>query len=474
MTLTPQSLARYSLFIALWLLVWRLSVLMEYQPHASLWFPPAGLSFAAFLLLGWRALLPVFIASFLSTLWMYWLDSNIVSIQQQMTSAIWFGFAHIIAYGFGGTLCGYFLQREQRQNFPKQIYIFLLFGGATTLLATFSGIIALHLADPQLQINFMTTWLPWWIGDLAGTFVMAPIFIIVIMKIWPQLTDWTGIYQQTKAPKVTSKNQFVVKLLVLQLLLAVVMIADNSLANPALAFAVFFLSLPQMWIVYSESSWRAIVSLALTSLAIALWVGLLGMSDSAITYQFALCVIAANAYFGMAVPNLAQQNQVLYQQNITDGLTGIITRQHFIECTEKVLKRQILNRQPVSLLIFDLDHFKTINDTYGHSIGDEALVSAAQAIKKLIREGDLVGRFGGDEFLVLLPNQNLSEAEATAQRLKRDLPTIEVNGLQLPLTASFGVIEFQAHEQVQQALIRADDALRRAKHLGRNKVATAP
>ncbi|HET8817279.1 MAG TPA: diguanylate cyclase [Pseudidiomarina sp.] len=474
MTLTPLSLARYCFFIVLWLVVWRFSVLMEYQPHASLWFPPAGLSFAAFLVLGLRALLPVFIASFLSTLWMYWLASDAIAIKQQLISAVWFGLAHIIAYGFGGALCGYFLQREQRQNFPKQIYIFLIAGAATTLLATFSGIIALHLADPRLEINFLTTWLPWWIGDLAGTFVLAPIFIIMLMKVWPHLTDWTGIYQHSKTLKFTPIRQFVLKLLVLQALLAVVMIADSLLDNPALAFAVFFLSLPQMWIVYSESSMRATVSLALTSLAIALWVGILGMSDAAITYQFALCVIAANAYFGMAVPNLAQQNQMLYQQNITDGLTGIITRQHFIECTEKILKRHLLNHKPVSLLIFDLDHFKAINDTYGHSVGDDALVTAAQAIKKLIREDDLVGRFGGDEFLVLLPFQNLLEAEATAQRLRRDLPSVQVNELQLPLAASFGVIEFQPNETVQQALVRADEALRKAKQLGRNKVATAP
>lgn len=473
MTLTPRSLLRYSLFITLWLLVWRLSVLMEYQPHASLWFPPAGLSFAAFLVLGWRAIVPVFVASFISTLWMYWLGSDIVSLKQQVTSALWFGLAHIIAYGFGGALCGFFLQREQRQNFPKQIYIFLLGGAATTLLATFSGIVALYLADPQLDIALMTTWLPWWIGDLAGTFVMAPIFIIVLMKIWPHLTDWTGIYQHTQLQKIASTRQFIFKLLVLQGLLAAVMIADHLLESPALAFAVFFLSLPQMWIVYSESSMRATLSLALTSLAIALWVGGLGMTDAAITYQFALCVIAANAYFGMAVPNLAQENQALYKQNITDGLTGIITRQHFIECAEKILKRAALTRQPVSLLLFDLDHFKAINDTYGHNTGDEALIAAAQTIKKLIRDDDLIGRFGGDEFLVLLPKQNLLEAEATAQRLRNDLPVVNVDALQLPLEASFGVIEFKPTETVQQALIRADNALRDAKQRGRNKVAIA-
>ena len=118
----------------------------------------------------------------------------------------------------------------------------------------------------------------------------------------------------------------------------------------------------------------------------------------------------------------------------------------------------------------DLDHFKAVNDAFGHTVGDQVLSAAAEALQATARMTDVVARYGGEEFLLVLPNTGLEEARALAERLRETLERMPVSFRPEPVTASFGVAEVMAGEAAAALVDRADDALYSAKRAGRNRV----
>jgi len=154
-----------------------------------------------------------------------------------------------------------------------------------------------------------------------------------------------------------------------------------------------------------------------------------------------------------------------------DPLTGLANRRHLDRMLAHYLEKLDRSGQPFSLIMSDLDHFKQINDTWGHVIGDQALAQFAAVLQNQCRPGDLVARFGGEEFVVLLPGVTLENAIPIAERLRKIAVTATPEGLgERNLTASFGVTEATLGEPASQVLSRADTALYRAKSLGRDRV----
>ncbi|MBX3729883.1 MAG: diguanylate cyclase [Candidatus Sumerlaeia bacterium] len=157
----------------------------------------------------------------------------------------------------------------------------------------------------------------------------------------------------------------------------------------------------------------------------------------------------------------------------TDPLTGVNNRRHFLGFAQKELARVRRHGSPTSLLMLDIDHFKRVNDTYGHSVGDLALKLVAQVLTEALREGDIFGRLGGEEFAVLLPATPLPGAVGVAERLRRMLATrtFMADGEALSITVSIGATAFHPGDtHVDAILERADTALYRAKNNGRNRV----
>jgi len=192
--------------------------------------------------------------------------------------------------------------------------------------------------------------------------------------------------------------------------------------------------------------------------------------EQALVYQFAICVIAASAYFGLAVPVLAAHNRELRELAICDNLTQTASRPFFFEQAEGELLRARRYQQPVVLVLFDIDHFKKINDEHGHVSGDQALKQAANAVRANLRQYDLFGRFGGDEFMLLLPGHDLIQGLEMAERLRKALNRLLIDGTQQRMSGSFGVVEVAGHESLMQAFERADRHLLCAKKAGRNQV----
>ncbi|PWC33917.1 diguanylate cyclase [Azospirillum sp. TSO35-2] len=166
----------------------------------------------------------------------------------------------------------------------------------------------------------------------------------------------------------------------------------------------------------------------------------------------------------------------LHRLAITDPLSGAHNRRHLLDLLERALSGEPppAGTGPASLLMLDIDHFKRINDALGHAAGDAAICRAVDEIRRHLRSADAIGRIGGEEFAILLPDTPRSAAAGIAERLRAGLAELDValpDGRRFRLTASFGLTELRPlDDTVEQALSRADQALYRAKAGGRNRV----
>lgn len=167
---------------------------------------------------------------------------------------------------------------------------------------------------------------------------------------------------------------------------------------------------------------------------------------------------------------LLETQKELKRQVVTDSLTNLFNRRWIFQAIQKEISRFERSRRPFSLLLIDIDHFKEVNDTFGHSTGDEVLRYFADAIKKTAREQDMIARTGGEEFCVLLPDTKKEEAKIVAERIRESVSKVpmQIGGLKISISVSIGVSEIQAQENVDCVYNRADVALYRAKEHGRN------
>ncbi|SMF14306.1 diguanylate cyclase [Pseudogulbenkiania subflava] len=159
----------------------------------------------------------------------------------------------------------------------------------------------------------------------------------------------------------------------------------------------------------------------------------------------------------------------------TDELTGVLRRGHFTEIAEKEFSRAKRYGGRLSMFLIDLDYFKRINDSFGHHGGDETLKRVAVVFQQALRNCDTIGRLGGEEFAVLLPNTPEPEAQEVAERLRREVEECTIQALsgQIHVTISIGVAELAAEDDFTTIYNRCDAALYEAKHLGRNCVVTS-
>jgi len=186
-------------------------------------------------------------------------------------------------------------------------------------------------------------------------------------------------------------------------------------------------------------------------------------------------VEAAAALLAVSVKN-SQLFREVRDNSIKDPLTGCFLRAHSLDVIDAELRRARRNQMPVSLIMFDLDHFKDVNDRYGHLCGDAVLAAVGKRMREVLRGSDLKCRYGGEEFLVLLPETPLHGARRVADTLRREIADrpIPWAGEGLTVTASFGLAQTMPGEVNVEAVIgRADQALYRAKDDGRNCVRIA-
>lgn len=176
---------------------------------------------------------------------------------------------------------------------------------------------------------------------------------------------------------------------------------------------------------------------------------------------------------------VAVENARLYEKTLelaqADGLTGLANRRHLMERLKQEMDRADRYQTSLSIIFIDLDKFKSFNDTYGHPKGDELLKAFSTMVRRTIRTADLAGRYGGEEFCILLPNTSAKGAQVIAERLRAAMENLTIFvGDDLPLcgrTISVGIAEFSPGDSLEKLISRADAALYRAKEGGRNRVA---
>ena len=175
---------------------------------------------------------------------------------------------------------------------------------------------------------------------------------------------------------------------------------------------------------------------------------------------------------------LIEINRILENKNreyetmaTTDSLTGLYNRYKFSELYLSAYKAMIQRHNAMSVILLDIDLFKGVNDTYGHNVGDQVLIQISHTLIRTLRNIDIVCRWGGEEFIVLLPTANLANAAVLAEKLRKYIEALELDVVG-HISASFGVSEVVEGESMEDVVARADRALYLAKNSGRNCVKT--
>ncbi|TPH12519.1 sensor domain-containing diguanylate cyclase [Litorilituus lipolyticus] len=175
--------------------------------------------------------------------------------------------------------------------------------------------------------------------------------------------------------------------------------------------------------------------------------------------------------------SLEQANQELAILSQTDGLTQLFNRSHWELCLQAEYKRWSRSDHASSLVMLDIDHFKNVNDSYGHLVGDEVIRHLSELIRKHVRETDVSGRYGGEEFAILLADTPIENAKIFAERLRSEVEksVVKHNDIEIQYTISIGVAEVEKTINTYEAWIEcADNALYRSKEEGRNRISLYP
>jgi len=176
----------------------------------------------------------------------------------------------------------------------------------------------------------------------------------------------------------------------------------------------------------------------------------------------------------MKFTSVGIQNNIHYEHSVKDAKTGLYNHNFFVSRVNEEMARCRRTRKSCSLIVLDIDHFKKFNDTYGHLAGDEVIIKLADTLKHSVREEDILSRFGGEEFTVLLPETGRQDAVVVGERIRRAVENLSVQWEDkfLKVTVSLGISTYDWVEKLSEKTIfeRADEALYKSKHNGRNQV----
>lgn len=237
---------------------------------------------------------------------------------------------------------------------------------------------------------------------------------------------------------------------------------------------------PRFRTLVPERRWWAWVLMGLAGPALGLWfphwvAPFIILRPGGVGPFRTICVVAgalASAWaVGVAWVTIHRVNRVLNDLAWRDSLTGLANPRAFHRLLQQCLDGAHDRHRPFCLLVADLDHFKRVNDTYGHVAGDEVLTAVSNALVQAVRQGDVVCRMGGEEFAVLLPDTDMEQARLIAERIRAAVPAAPVPG-QEPITISVGLASYPDDARDATTLVKAaDDAAYAAKAAGRDRVA---
>ncbi|WP_166423779.1 GGDEF domain-containing protein [Paraglaciecola sp. 20A4] len=331
-----------------------------------------------------------------------------------------------------------------------------------SLLASLAGSTGSFIWTHTNQIGIHQTfavWQGWWLGEwLHSLLIVLPIlyFSSSYVQAWLHpLKDKDAVFTNTRKTVTVAISSLLVVLVGYVLTARMfsvkqaeeaIKLIDQPLISEHISNAVDGMSYPLFVLI--------VVMLAMAFLGYQ------------VVLYFNRVLLAANE-------KLSEQNITLESLANVDSLTGIFNRRKAMEFFELEFLRAKRTQKWLCVMMLDVDHFKSINDTFGHLVGDEVLVDIAKQVKANLRPYDLAGRYGGEEFILVLPSTSLDEAVQVGERIRQTIKDaiIEINGLEIHVTMSIGISSYHEDDSNSaQSLTRADDALFRAKRAGRNCV----
>ena len=313
-----------------------------------------------------------------------------------------------------------------------------------------------------------------WLATLAGT-TLARLALFIAYRVKApsglQLLGWERPYFVTLMASTITWGFG-----------AVWIMPKESLLHQAMTLVILVGMAGGALSVYSAVRWLAITTIAVILLPATAWItanaGWPGIFLGVAILMFCLSALRATKVLSHAMQQnlemtyaLRQAKEDAEQMANTDALTGLINRRAFVERAEAPFEFCQRNGLRIAAIVLDLDHFKQVNDTRGHAAGDQAIQHAARLIQSSLRKSDFCCRWGGEEFVILLPGTSVEEAAGVAEKLRATIAshTVPTTSGALGITASLGVAE--GHETLDALINRADLALFRAKRDGRNRVA---
>jgi len=341
-----------------------------------------------------------------------------------------------------------------------------------SVLSAFVGAAALSMAGP---IEYWAQWRQWWLGDALSHVTVTPFLLSALSAGLPWVRSMTRRHLLGILGAITLTSAAI----------AYLALSHHTAAKPLTLAEVFLV----VSIAAAVSTLVGVLETSATVLVIAAACGLLTISDigpfaglpqeqSILNMQAFLLLLGTTALF--VAGTVTQRNRLkvrLEEMTITDELTGAFNRRYLLVQATLEVERAKRFKRPLAFLFLDLDHFKQVNDRFGHQIGDLVLSTFSDMCRKALRPSDTLVRYGGEEFVVILPETGLDAAVSVAGRIRQQWQetAVSTNPQVRGLTVSIGVSALRGDDDnLDPILERIDKAMYRAKELGRDRVEVAP
>ena len=432
--------------------------------YATAVWPPSGIALAALLLLGNRVWPGV------------WLGATLVNFTVSFSPIV----PLLIATGNTlEALAGAILVRRFivglscRFEHAADVFKFVAVAALSCVIAATVGVVSLTVQGSVAWLDFFPNWVTWWQGDTAGIIIMTPL-----------LLNWS-----IRHPMVWSQQRLA-ELAAFVLLCAGVSYLVFGQGAQAASASWMFLVLPLIiWAAYRFTQ-REVTTIIAAVSAVAIWYTLDGdgpfrsaslnrslLELLAFISSMVVTGLLLNAVEGerkRAIDDLEKELRGVKDEAVTDPLTGLSNRRYLWHFLPYELLRVARRESSLAVIMIDLDHFKRVNDIHGHEAGDLVLTKVAALLRSHIRDSDIASRYGGEEFVLVLPDATLEGTKRRADAIRNAIRELKLEHLGKPITgvtASIGIAMFPDHAEDSESLMRiVDDLLYEAKRSGRDRI----
>src|SRR5262245_740077 len=445
------------------------SLLLAIPPgYATAVWPPSGIALAAMLLLGSRVWPGIWLGAALAN---YTVSSSLV-----LAAAL--GTGNALEALAGAALIRHLMGVPRRFERARDVVVFAAVAALSCTIASTLAVLSMTAVGLVSWREFIPNWWTWWQGDVAGIIIVTPLILTWRLR---RAAPW-------------SRRKMLEGACFGSLLVMVTFLAFSGGTGTSSPFPPTFTILPFMiWAAFRFSQRIVTTASAFVSAAAVYYtvngIGpfpLWSLNEALLTLLAFISTIVVTGLVlsalrierARALHELERMLIGLREQAITDPLTGLYNRRYLWEFLRREWVRARRKNESLAVIMIDLDHFKRINDAHGHQAGDFVLVAVAGLLRNQIRSSDIVCRYGGEEFALVLPEASVENVRLRAEHIRAAIKGLDLTHQGVPLariTASLGVALFPHHADSPDSLIRAaDEALYEAKRVGRDRTVFSP